>query len=169
MKYFAYGSNMLARRLTDPSRAPSAVARGVARAPGFAVRFHKVGRDGSGKCTLVAAADDAAVAFGVLYDVADTDADRLDRAEGVIAGGYVRHTVQLNLADGRATQAMTYVAGDGYVDAPRLPFDWYRALCVAGAVEHGLPAHYIEALQRASAAQDPDPVRAARMRRLLEG
>ena len=105
----------------------------------------------------------------MLYDVADTDADRLDRTEGVVAGGYVRHTVQLNLADGRATQAMTYVAGNGYVDATRLPFDWYRALCVAGAVEHGLPAHYIEELQRAPAAPDPDAARAARMRLLLEG
>ena len=50
MKYFAYGSNMLTRRLTGPSRAPSAVACGIASAPGFVVRFHRIGADSSGKC-----------------------------------------------------------------------------------------------------------------------
>jgi len=48
MKYFAYGSNMLTRRLKAPLRAPSAVARAVASIAGFAVRFHKVSADGSG-------------------------------------------------------------------------------------------------------------------------
>ena len=168
MKYFAYGSNMLARRLTDPSRAPSAVARGVARAPGFVVRFHKVGRDGSGKCTLVAAADDRAVAFGVLYEVADADGERLDRVEGVHTGGYLRRAVQLRLSDRRTTEAMTYVAGDEYVDATRLPFDWYRDLVVAGAIEHGLPAGYVEELEQVPAASDPDVAGATRARRLLD-
>ena len=60
VKYFAYGSNMLARRLTDPSRAPSAVACGVAEVRGFVVRFHKIGRDGSGKCTLIDAGAEVA-------------------------------------------------------------------------------------------------------------
>ncbi len=64
MKHFAYGSNMLTRRLTDSSRAPSAVACGVATALGFVVRFHKVGADGSGKCTLVATVAEAEAACG---------------------------------------------------------------------------------------------------------
>jgi gamma-glutamylcyclotransferase len=79
MKYFAYGSNMLTRRLTARSRAPSAVARGVAAVSGFAVRFHKVGADGSGKCTLVETEEESAVAYGVLYELEDSDGDKLDR------------------------------------------------------------------------------------------
>ena len=169
MKYFAYGSNMLTRRLTDPSRAPSAVACGVARAPGFVVRFHKVGADGSGKCTLITAGGDAATAFGVLYEVAEADGENLDRVEGVHTGGYVRRSVEVRLADGRTTNAMTYVAGAGHVDASLVPFDWYRDLVVAGVIEHGLPAHYVAELARVAALPDPDVARAARACRVLGG
>ena len=167
MKCFAYGSNMLARRLTEPSRAPSAVACGVAEVRGFVVRFHKIGRDGSGKCTLIDAGAEVA-AYGVLYEVAEADGERLDRVEGVHTGGYARRAVQLRLSDGRTTEAMTYVAGDEYVDATRLPFDWYRDLVVAGAIEHGLPAGYVEELEQVPAASDPDVARATRARRLLD-
>ena len=169
MKYFAYGSNMLARRLTHPSRAPSAVARGVATISGFAVRFHKVGADGSAKCTLVTADDEAAAAYGVLYELASADADRLDMVEGVHTGGYSRRSVRVRLLDGRTTDAETYVAGDRHIDTARVPFDWYRDLVLAGAVEHGLPPSYIEELARVPAVSDPEAVRAAGARRLLNG
>ena len=168
MKYFAYGSNMLTRRLTAPGRAPSAVACGIARAPGFVVRFHKVGADGSGKCTLVATVAEAEAACGVLYQVADADGANLDRVEGVHTGGYVRRAVELRLAGGRTASAMTYVASAGHVDASCIPFDWYRDLVVAGAIEHGLPPRYVEKLARVPAAADPDTARAARARRLLD-
>ena len=169
MKYFAYGSNMLGRRLTDPARAPSAVARGVATIAGFAVRFHKVSTDGSGKCTLVASDDESAVAYGVLYELADADADRLDRVEGVHTGGYSRRSVRVRLLDGGTTDAVTYVAGERHIDTARVPFDWYRDLVVAGAVEHGLPHSYIDELAQVPAVSDPDAVRAARARRVLDG
>ena len=169
MTYFAYGSNMLARRLTDRSRAPSAVACGVARAPGFVVRYHKVGADGSGKCTLIATIDNAAAAFGVVYEITDADAVRLDRVEGVHTGGYSRRAMCLRLSDDRTVEAMTYVAGEPHVDAACVPFDWYRDLVVAGAIEHGLPAQHVEELARVPVIADPDPARAARARRLLDG
>ena len=169
MNYFAYGSNMLTSRLTVPSRAPSAVSRGVAFVSGFVVRFHKVGADGSGKCTLVATDDKAAVAYGVLYELADSDGDRLDRVEGVHTGGYNRCSVRLRFADGGTTDAVTYVAGDRHIDEARVPFDWYRDLVVGGAVEHGLPPWYVEELTQVPALSDPDVGRAAGARRLLDG
>ena len=162
MNYFAYGSNMLTRRLVDPSRAPSAVACEMAVASGFVVRFHKIGADGSGKCTLVAMAGETEGAHGVLYDVSDADCARLDRVEGVHTGGYVRCSVELRLADDRTVAAMTYVAGARYVDASRVAFDWYRDLVVAGAIEHGLPASYVDELMRVPVVPDPDLARAAR-------
>jgi gamma-glutamylcyclotransferase len=42
------------------------------------------------------------------------------------------------------------------------PYDWYKALVIAGAREHGLPADYIAALAAAPAKPDPDKIRAAR-------
>lgn len=48
MKYFAYGSNMSLLRLWQ--RVPSAVRIGVFTLQGHQLRFHKLGKDGSGKC-----------------------------------------------------------------------------------------------------------------------
>ncbi len=169
MRYFAYGSNLLTRRLTDLSRAPSAVALGVASAPGFVMRFHKIGTDGSGKCTLIPSVNDADAVYGVLYEVAESDLTGLDREEGVQLGGYARHSLRLRLPTGDTTEAMTYIGGEPDIDAACVPFDWYRDLVVAGAREHALPPQYVEELARTPAAPDADAARAARARRLLEG
>ena len=64
---------------------------------------------------------------------------------------------------------MTYLASDRHIDPACIPFDWYRDLVVAGAIEHGLPPPYVEELAGTPAAPDPDAARAARARRLLEG
>ncbi|MXW39086.1 MAG: gamma-glutamylcyclotransferase [Acidobacteria bacterium] len=168
MQYFAYGSNLLTRRLRDPARAPSAVALGVASAPGFVMRFHKIGTDGSGKCTLIPTGDDADAVYGVLYEFADSDLAGLDREEGVHLGGYARHSLRLRLPNGDTAEAMTYIAGEPYIDSACLPFDWYRDLVVAGAREHRLPTAYIRELEQTPAVSDPDAARAASARRLVE-
>lgn len=168
MKYFAYGSNLLTRRLRDPARAPSAVALETASAPGFAMRFHKIGTDGSGKCALIATGNDADLAYGVLYEFDDSDLAGLDREEGVHLGGYARHSLRLRFQNGDTAEAMTYLAGEPYIDPACLPFDWYRDLVVAGAREHGLPSAYVRELKRTPAVPDPDTARAARARQLLE-
>ena len=169
MKYFAYGSNLLTRRLTDRSRAPSAVALGISSAPGFVMRFHKIGTDGSGKCTLIATGHDADLVYGVVYEFADSDLAGLDREEGVHLGAYLRQSIQLVFPGGGTGEAMTYVAGERYVDATCVPFDWYRDLCVAGAMEHGLPSGYVKEVARTPAVPDPDAARAALAARLLAG
>ena len=170
MRYFAYGSNLLTRRLTDPLRAPSAVAVGIASVSGFVMRFHKIGTDRSGKCTLIPTGDDADVVYGVLYEFAPADLAGLDREEGVHLGGYARRSLRLRLPNGDPAEAMTYIAGERYVDAACVPFDWYRDLVVAGAREHGLPTGpYVDKLERTPAIPDPDAARAADARRLLPG
>jgi hypothetical protein len=52
--YFAYGSNMLTRRLTLPARAPSAVCAGTGYVECHRLAFDKVSRDGSGKADIEA-------------------------------------------------------------------------------------------------------------------
>jgi gamma-glutamylcyclotransferase len=39
------------------------------------------------------------------------------------------------------------------------PYSWYRALVVAGAVEHGLPSAYVDGLRGTPVRQDPDDKR----------
>ena len=167
MIYFAYGSNMLERRLKHPGRVPAAILRGIAAATDFRVRFHKRGRDGSGKCTLVTA-EDTAAAWGVLFDVAQEDLEALDRAEGVHTGGYERQSISVHLPNSGTMAAETYIAQEPFIDDTLIPYDWYRDLVVAGAREHGLPTEYVEALEITLATPDPDLRRAAEMRRLLE-
>lgn len=167
MLYFAYGSNMLERRLRHPDRVPAANARGIAAASGFVVRFHKRGREGSGKCTLVAA-DGAAEAWGVLFELTERDFETLDRVEGVHLGGYARQPITVRRSASETLEAQTYIAQEPFIDDTLLPFDWYLALVIAGAVEHGLPAEHLEALRQTPSVPDTEARRATEMRELLE-
>jgi gamma-glutamylcyclotransferase len=40
-----------------------------------------------------------------------------------------------------------------------MPYCWYRDFVIQGAIEHGLPPAYIEALAAQPFIQDPDPER----------
>ena len=153
--YFAYGSNMLTRRLRE--RTPSARAVGVATLPGFELRWHKVSKDGSAKCDIVQAAAAGARVYGVLFQIGNADKPALDLAEG-IGMGYREERVTVESAQG-ATEAWTYRATN--IDRLALPYTWYKALVVAGAREHGLPPAYIDALDAVAAKDDPRPERTA--------
>jgi gamma-glutamylcyclotransferase len=152
---FAYGSNMLLARLR--ARTPSAWPLGCARLPGHRLHWHKVGRDGSGKCDIVASEDPGDAVHGVLYSIAHAEKPRLDAAEG-LGQGYDERRLMLAHAGG-AVEAWAYVAT--HVDPALRPFTWYRALVLAGAVEHGLPAAYAARIAATPALDDPDAQREA--------
>lgn len=149
-RYFAYGSNMDTERLR--ARAPSARPVGAARLPGHALRWHKRGRDGSGKCDI-RAADAAAVVWGVLFDIECADKPTLDAAEGV-GVGYEERAV-LVVADSGPAEALTYQARASHIDRRLRPMPWYKRHVVAGARQHGLPAAYRRALAAAPTTADP--------------
>ncbi|MDH5338704.1 MAG: gamma-glutamylcyclotransferase [Rubrivivax sp.] len=151
---FSYGSNMLARRIAQ--RVPS--ARPVQRAvlQGYELRWHKVGQDGSGKCDIVRSERPGSVVHGVLYQFARDEKHLLDAAEG-LGRGYDERQVSVE-GDSGIVHAWAYVATA--TDPQRLPFNWYRALVVAGAMEHGLPAPYVQSLRATPAVDDADVGRA---------
>jgi cation transport regulator ChaC len=158
--YFAYGSNMLRERLR--ARVPSAVALAVARLDGRRLDFGKLGRDGSGKCDVPIAAYSDANTWGVVYALSRAELARLDRVEGV-ADHYVRDAVDVCVA-GSWHRVQTYLARRR---AERLePFDWYHQVVLAGARQHGLPAHYVDWL--AAHRCRPDPDRGRQVRREAE-
>lgn len=159
---FAYGSNMLIRRLQE--RAPSArpVATGVLR--GHALRWHKVGRDRSGKCDIFATGNDHDAVHGVVYRLSMRDKPALDAAEG-LGAGYDEKEVGIDTAEG-TVQAYVYYAT--HIDPAAVPFDWYKALVVAGAQQHSLPVAYVEKLMAIPAAADPDAARSAQHQRLID-
>ena len=148
MLYFAYGSNLLTERLA--ARCPTARPAAPATLAGHAVRFAKYSWiDGSGKATIRAEAD--ARTQGLLFEISAADQDALDRIEGA-GKGYDRWDgLTVETAQGTAL-ATTYIASD-----PRealVPFDWYLALILAGAAQHGLAETHA---QIAGTAWEVDP------------
>lgn len=153
---FAYGSNMLSARLRE--RVPSARSLGIAMLHGHELRWHKVARDGSGKCDIVAAAESDQRVYGIVYEIPIAEKPWLDRAEG-LGLGYEEQTKTVEMA-GRLIHVLAYVAT--HTQATLAPYSWYRALVVAGAEEHGLPASYVDGLRAVQSIEDPDPERHAK-------
>ena len=140
-RYFAYGSNMATERLR--ARAPSAQPLGAARLPHHVLRWHKLGRDGTGKCDAAPAGAEDAV-WGVLFAIDCADKPGLDAAEG-LGIGYDERMVHVCTASGRC-RATTYQAKPDRIDSRLRPKPWYKNYVLAGAREHGLPAAYVAQL-----------------------
>jgi hypothetical protein len=159
-KYFAYGSNMLTEWLR--ARCPSAKEIGVAVVSGYALEFSKRSRDGSGKATIVRSNKSEEHVFGVVFEVAISQRPALDKVEGV-GSGYDRiNDLLARLQQGREMlRAATYIATD--VDRTLQPYDWYRALVIAGALQHTLPTEWIGMLEQVTPVPDPDAKRKNRL------
>ncbi|MFD1795563.1 gamma-glutamylcyclotransferase [Paracoccus aurantiacus] len=155
--YFAYGSNMLTARLK--ARCPSATALGAVFLPDHDLAFDKISADGSAKATL-AVAKGSRVA-GVLFELDEGDLGALDQLEGT---GFGYDAARLALPwQGAPVFARSYIAPPGFRDAKLRPYDWYLGLCVAGALEHGLPRDWIRRLIATPRCPDPDPARPRRI------
>src|SRR5690606_20092615 len=142
----------LSARLKE--RCPSARPRGVAQLTGHALRWHKRSMDGSGKCDVVSVDCDHVV-HGVVYEINADEKGALDRAEG-LGHGYDQKDATVILHGG-AVSASIYFATS--TDRALRPYTWYKALVVAGAKEHGLPAPYIASLEAVEASEDADRTR----------
>ena len=158
--YFAYGSNLLVARLR--ARIPIVADLGQRALGGWALNFHKRGRDGSGKCNIVPSNIPEARVHGVVFVLTASALAALDQIEGV-GHGYQRITVTLESNLGVAT----YVAESSYIEPTLKPYRWYRDLVLAGAREHDLPESYLALLAAIEVIDDPDLVRALRHRALL--
>lgn len=141
---------MLTRRLTAKNRAPSAKPVGIAYAEGRRLTFDKVSQDGSGKCDAEATGNKTDRVYGVIFEIASTDRAALDNAEG-LGKGYNCERIEVVTNDGKV-QVDTYIATK---KEPVLrPYHWYKAITVAGAVEHGLPKDYVEWLRAFESIED---------------
>jgi gamma-glutamylcyclotransferase len=168
ISYFAYGSNMLTRRLLK--RCPSAAPRQVACVDQRSINFLKKSDDGSGKATLASAIGDRA--FGVIFDLDRSDLPELDRFEGA-GRGYDRvddFAVRI-VGSHEPITAVSYLANPSFIVPGLRPYDWYLDLVIAGACEHKLPPDYIARLKTTPARTDPVADRQSRLKALalLEG
>jgi cation transport regulator ChaC len=161
--YFAYGSNMFARRLA--ARTPSAVRITTALVDGRRLTFDKVSTDGSGKCDIEATGNPADRIYGVVFRIATAELRALDEAEG-LGHGYRKDEIMVVTSEGTLA-AMAYIATEK--DPKRRPYDWYQGFVVQGATENALPAAYSELIRAVPSQTDPDTARRARNEALLAG
>ena len=163
INYFAYGSNMLTRRLKAVKRAPSAVCLGTGYVTGRRLTFDKLSKDCSGKCDAELTGNEIDRVYGVIFEISCKDETALDRTEGC-GKGYEKKTVEVTTAD-TTVLAQTYIATQKVCGVQ--PYHWYKAIVVAGAVEHNLPAAYIEWLRTCESKADPIAERREKNERLL--
>jgi gamma-glutamylcyclotransferase (GGCT)/AIG2-like uncharacterized protein YtfP len=159
--YFAYGSNMLDERLRHRTRCPSARVLGTGWAAGWRLGFVKRGADGSGKATMLRSPGAADRVHGVLFAIDLAERAILDRVEGP---DYARlDDLAVDVDGGVRALASVYVARDGAIDSTLVAFDWYRALVIAGARRHRLPADVIAEIESVPVCRDPNPAREQRL------
>jgi hypothetical protein len=153
---------MLCARLLR--RVSSARDPRVARLPGYVVRYRKLSTDRSAKCDLVHVGGSAA-AYGVVFGIDADQRAALDRFEE--AGTGYHPALVTAVIDGRPLRASTYLADAAHLVEDLPPYDWYRDLVVAGALEHRLPESYIREQLDVAAVEDPDLGRSRREREAL--
>ena len=161
--YFAYGSNMLTRRLKSPERAPSAVFVDTGFIARRRLTFDKLSQDGSGKCDAEETGNESDRVYGVIFEINRADEPDLDEAEA-LGKGYKKDTVEVTTTE-TTVFAQTYIATRK--ERALRPYHWYKALVVAGAAEHGLPNCYVEWLRVFESTEDPKPKRRAKNEALL--
>ena len=159
--YFAYGSNMFARRLA--ARTPSAVRITTAFIDGRRLTFDKVSTDGSGKCDIEATGNPADRVYGAIFRIAAAEERALDEAEG-LSHGYRKDEITVVTSEGTVA-AMAYIAI--VKDPKRRPYDWYKAFVLQGAFEKALKAAYIELIRAVPSQPDPNTARRERNEALL--
>jgi cation transport regulator ChaC len=151
--YFAYGSN-LSRAIFVERRGMRPTTAAWGWLEGWQLRFELPIGSGERGVANVAPADGSRTC-GALYLITAEEAERLDRSEGVPFGVYRRVDVQVSTHHGESLNAFTYQSS--YGTAGRKPSPRYIGLLLDGALEHGLPAEYVEYLRRFELAHDERP------------
>ncbi len=133
--YFAYGSNMSSRQMSERLACDQLTIIGRARLQGYQLVFDKISRDGTGKANLTK--DDSGEVWGVVYQLTDEQMSDLDDFEA----GYSREKVEVILDDGQRLEVDTYISSRRN---PSLrPHIDYVQTIVSGAQENELPEEYI--------------------------
>jgi len=139
--YFAYGSNVDAVEV-DGRTAPSL---GVARLDDHRLAFTRRSvRTGTGVADVISAPGE--VVWGVLYELEPDQVSALDAKEG-LGWAYGRVSRRVRTPAGEEVDAFLYTVL--HKEAEQVPpSDAYLARLLRGARRHGLPADYVQALER---------------------
>ena len=159
--YFAYGSNLLSRRLIERTPSAQKVANGILH--DHELRWHKAATDGSRKCDVHFANGTGARVHGVRYRIKYSEKPILDAAE-TLGIGYEEKSAAIETTEGMIESWLYYAIK---IDDQAIPYDWYHALVINGAREHEFPQSYLQTLEAVRTKPDQDEARAMRHFSLL--
>lgn len=143
-------------------RIPSARLVHIASLASHDLRFHKIGRDGTGKCDAFHTDNEADSVMGALYRITSEEKRILDEFEP----GYKTKEIEVVTATGGTVNAFTYCALN--IDEKLKPYCWYRHHVVAGAKEHGFPEEYLEYLKAVEFIRDGNQKRREKEMRIYK-
>ena len=159
--YFAYGSNLWPPRLEQ--RVGPCRKRGIASLPGYHLRFHKRGQDGSGKGDAYRTDDRADFVIGALFELSARQCELLHGFEG---RDYMPHDIIVR-QDALELSVFTYLVVPQAIQPGLQPYSWYKDFVICGARYFEMPASYVQALVEQPAKQDPNPTRHEENRLIL--
>ncbi len=131
----------------------------------YSLSFNKRSRDNSGKCNINYTGNEKDKVFGVIYEIALSEKQELDRAEG-LGLGYAEENISVLSECGNIT-AFTYIAEKNVIDDKLRPYFWYRQYVVYGAKHFHLPENYIEMIEKIEYWNDSDEKRAKKNLEIL--
>ena len=107
MKYFAYGSNMNPERMKERGIIFSKREYGILE--GFRLAFNKIASRNPKEGYANITEDKNSKVEGILYEINDSDIEKLDYYEGY-PEHYLKRKVNVKLKDGKVVSAITYIA-----------------------------------------------------------
>ena len=154
MLYFAYGSNMSIKRLQK--RVKTAQFIGQYYLLKHSLKFHKISKDGSGKCDAYFTGNKQDKVFGVLFDFQSREKPQLDKAEN-LGWGYEQKEVELTNHEGEFINAYTYYAIK--INPSLQPYSWYKYHVTQGAKLASLPKDYVNFIHNYPSIKDKNQAR----------
>ncbi len=144
--YFAYGSNM--QTATFRGRRGIDFVRALpARAPGWRLVVDKPPLLPIGESYANIVRDAVGEVLGVAYEVSVDALQTIDLTEGVLIGNYDRRTIAAVPLAGDVAPLDAFTLTSERRDSGLCPSTRYMALLIDGALEHGLPADYVDFLR----------------------
>lgn len=137
--YFAYGSNMWSGRMHI--RNPTAKFFDIGELEGYRVDFVDDYDSWKGAGAALEK-DDQHTMHGVVWTVPKTELKHLDKQES----SYDASDVTVKLSSGEKVVCRTYFYSTRKPGKKGLPSRLYKAVLVAGAIEHKLPENYVQEL-----------------------
>nr|XP_045624284.1 gamma-glutamylcyclotransferase-like [Procambarus clarkii]XP_045624285.1 gamma-glutamylcyclotransferase-like [Procambarus clarkii] len=141
--YFAYGSNLLKKRIHINN--PSAEMRSVGKLKDYRLDFNHFSHRWQGAVATIIE-DPGNYLYGVLWEIGNEDMAKLDMQEGVHKGIYKVLEVDVETPSGESVKARCYQLAVPF-EEDRKPSLTYMEVITQGARENRLPEDYIKFLE----------------------